>query len=395
MVTGFVVPRWLACRAVFHLLFLAAIVPGASQVAEAHGSMLVPESRSHYCRFSGDLANHSDPACRAAIDVGGTRPLVEWNGVRQGSARGQHRDLIPDGELCSAGKPAYRGLDLVRDDWQTTPIASADNGSFDFLFHVTALHRTTEWLFFVTPEGFDPNTPFGWDDLEPFCRSGEVPVERLEDKNVYRIPCVLPPRTGRQVIYSIWQADSGEAFYSCSDVNFIGSGTTPDFEQLGKLEAAERLPAGTTLTFRVLRPDGSDEEMVPMVVGLNRDSPESWSLDLADQVNTQSQVARIGVLNSDGQIVPVVPPAQNLVYGLAGRDFSFAVETRMPECADLIDNDGDGAIDLDDENCFAGSNLPEGPLLEGCGRGFETALVLPGAWALRRRTRRFRSRDPK
>ncbi len=156
----------------------------------------------------------SDPACRAAIDLGGTQPIIDWNGVRQGSARSQHRDVVPYGEHCSGGKPAYRGLDLLRDDWAATPITPASDGTFDFLFYATALHRTTEWLFFVTPEGFDPTEALGWDDLEQFCRSGEVPVDNVDGKSVYRIPCALPPRTGRQIIYSIWQANSGEATWA-------------------------------------------------------------------------------------------------------------------------------------------------------------------------------------
>ena len=37
--------------------------------------------------------------------------------------------------------------------------------------------------------------------------------------------CPLPPRTGRHVIYHVWQRDdSPEAFYACVDVLLRGGG---------------------------------------------------------------------------------------------------------------------------------------------------------------------------
>jgi len=39
----------------------------------------------------------------------------------------------------------------------------------------------------------------------------------------------IPQRTGRHIIYTIWQrvVGSDEAFYSCADVDFGGAGTPP------------------------------------------------------------------------------------------------------------------------------------------------------------------------
>lgn len=33
------------------------------------------------------------------------------------NAAGKHRELIPDGKLCSAANDKFKGLDLPRADW--------------------------------------------------------------------------------------------------------------------------------------------------------------------------------------------------------------------------------------------------------------------------------------
>ena len=66
-------------------------VPSVATRASAHGTMIVPESRIHRCAFDGNIENHQDPACRAAVDAGGKQALYDWNGLRQASADGRHR----------------------------------------------------------------------------------------------------------------------------------------------------------------------------------------------------------------------------------------------------------------------------------------------------------------
>ncbi|MEO1083115.1 MAG: lytic polysaccharide monooxygenase, partial [Acidobacteriota bacterium] len=103
----------------------------------------------------------------------------------------------------------------------------------------SASRSTQDMLFFVTPEGWDPTTPLTWADLDadpsdtavdPFCELGSVPLEVLPEIGpAYRMRCPLPQRTGRHVIYQVWQrSDSPEAFYACVDV--ILSNPPPLFE---------------------------------------------------------------------------------------------------------------------------------------------------------------------
>ncbi len=98
----------------FVLFILSICYSNCGKELYAHGTMLIPESRIYKCRFDGNPENHQDPACRAAIELGGKQPIYDWNGVRQGDANGQHRELIPDGQICSGGNPTFKGLDLAR-----------------------------------------------------------------------------------------------------------------------------------------------------------------------------------------------------------------------------------------------------------------------------------------
>jgi hypothetical protein len=75
-----------------------------------------------------------------------------------------------------------------------------------------------------------------------------------------------------------------------------------------------------------------------------------------------------------------------------------AVRARAPAaCFDGLDNDADGAVDVDgnggvpDANCSDGFDTTEQPLATGgCGIGPELALLVPALAALRRRSPRGR-----
>ncbi|MFI6446180.1 lytic polysaccharide monooxygenase [Kitasatospora sp. NPDC050543] len=193
-----------------------------SGTASAHGSMQNPLSRVEGCYLEG--AEHPESAaCKAAVALGGTAALYDWMSLRIGDAAGRHRELIPDGRLCSAGSQTYRGLDLPRADWPATNLTSG--ADFTFRFRATAPHRGTFQLF-MTNSSYDPAKPLTWSNLEaqPFV---SVTDPQLADGS-YVLPGKIPAgRTGRQLIYAIWQrSDSPEAFYSCSDVVFDGSGST-------------------------------------------------------------------------------------------------------------------------------------------------------------------------
>ncbi|MFJ8113221.1 lytic polysaccharide monooxygenase [Streptomyces sp. NPDC096132] len=201
--------------------------------AAAHGTLGDPVSRVAQCYAEGP-ENPRSNACRAAVVAGGTQALYDWNGVRIGDANGRHQELIPDGRLCSAGNEEFKGLDLTRADW---PATSVSRGAYTFKYRVTAPHKGT-FTVYLTKSGYDAAKPLGWSDLDL-----EHPVATATDPvaagGFYTFSGTLPERSGRQLLYAVWQrSDSPEAFYSCSDVTFGGtssaapSASAPSEEQI-------------------------------------------------------------------------------------------------------------------------------------------------------------------
>src|SRR5689334_11862638 len=86
-------------------VLLVTMVPGA---AYAHGTMSNPASRALVCR-NENPENPTSAACKAAVALGGTQPMYDWNEVNISDAAGRHRQIIPDGKLCSAGRDKYKG----------------------------------------------------------------------------------------------------------------------------------------------------------------------------------------------------------------------------------------------------------------------------------------------
>ncbi|MEV5596848.1 lytic polysaccharide monooxygenase [Streptomyces sp. NPDC052496] len=188
--------------------------------AVAHGSMTDPVSRISAC-FAEGPEHPKSAACKALVAAGGTQALYDWNGVRDGNAGGQSRKRIPDGKLCSANGPEYKGLDLPRADWPATGLKA---GQHTFRYKATAPHRGSFELY-ITKDGYDPTKPLKWSDLEakPFAK---VTDPKLTNGD-YVFSGKVPAKSGRHLIYSIWQrSDSPEAFYTCSDVVFGKGGAT-------------------------------------------------------------------------------------------------------------------------------------------------------------------------
>ncbi|MER5311077.1 lytic polysaccharide monooxygenase [Streptomyces sp. NPDC002773] len=201
----------------------AALVSLTPTTASAHGAVFNPVSRVAACYAEGPETPRSQ-VCKDLVADSGTQPLYDWNEVNIANAAGQHQALIPDGKLCSANREKYRALDWARTDWPATAVAA---GSFDFKVRVTAAHSGTMTVY-VTKPGFDPTQPLKWSDLD------QTPVAvynttRTATDGYYTFTGNLPARTGRHIVYKVWQRhDSPEAFYSCSDVTFGGPAAQPE-----------------------------------------------------------------------------------------------------------------------------------------------------------------------
>ena len=198
---------------------------------EAHGAFVSPATRTYACYKDGlaggggDI-NPTNPACVAAVAQGGKQPLWDWFAVLQSNAAGNHRAIIADGQLCGGGTTKYAAYNAARLDWPVTQVQSG--GTMQFRYNAWAPHPGT-WSQYVTRDGYDPNQPLKWSDLEatPFDQVTNPPTQNGSSGNEYYWNARLPVKQGRHIIYSIWQrSDSPEAFYNCVDVQFGGTPPT-------------------------------------------------------------------------------------------------------------------------------------------------------------------------
>jgi predicted carbohydrate-binding protein with CBM5 and CBM33 domain len=201
----------------------AAVLVHTGGTAVAHGSMTWPGSRTYLCYEDGRAGSGggdlqpTNPACVAAVAQGGKQPLWDWFGNLISNAAGRHREIIPDGHLCGP-TTKYDAYNLARADWPVTSVTA--NSTVTLRYNAWAPHPGT-WEQYVTKDGFDVTKPLKWSDLEP------VPFDKITNPPLasgeYSWQARLPNKSGRHVIYSLWQrSDSPEAFYSCSDVMFGG-----------------------------------------------------------------------------------------------------------------------------------------------------------------------------
>ncbi|MER7643561.1 lytic polysaccharide monooxygenase [Streptomyces sp. NPDC126522] len=192
----------------------------AAGPAQAHGAPTYPVSRVYACSPQGG-SQAGSAACKAAIAANGA-PFTYWDNLRVPDINGRDRQLIPDGKLCSGGLADYKGLNLARTDWPSTRLTP---GAKLTMTYASTIAHTGTFKLYLTKAGYDPAKPLTWSELPttPFAEVKDPPLTG----GAYRINATLPTgRTGRQLIYTIWQNSSTEdTYYSCSDVVFPG-GTT-------------------------------------------------------------------------------------------------------------------------------------------------------------------------
>ncbi|WP_344139893.1 lytic polysaccharide monooxygenase, partial [Luedemannella flava] len=211
------------------LLATAIVTVLTPSGALAHGAMMKPGSRTYNCWLDG-LTQQGDiqpknPACAAAVAAGGTTPLYNWFGVLRGDAAGRTTGYIADGNLCSGGNPTFAAYDAARSDWPLTHLTAGAN--FNWWYSNWAAHPGT-WYMYVTRDGFNPNSPLKWSDLEsqPFLTVTNPPAQGAvgtNDGHYYWSGNLPSGKSGQHIIYSRWvRSDSAENFFGCSDVVFDG-----------------------------------------------------------------------------------------------------------------------------------------------------------------------------
>lgn len=200
-----------ALKAQFFICLFLLATP--IQYILSHGTVTYPPSRVWNCFQEGPESPDSAP-CEDAIIGWGTQAFYDWNEVARMDAGGMHQTIISDGNLASAGRPdKYGGLDQVRNDWVATNVTA---GPLTVTWTNSVPHKTLYYRVYITKASWTPEQPLTWDSLELLVETGPRPSAATDNIDV-----ILPERTGKHVIYSVWQRSlTPEAFYSTSDVDF-------------------------------------------------------------------------------------------------------------------------------------------------------------------------------
>ncbi|GAA2713439.1 lytic polysaccharide monooxygenase auxiliary activity family 9 protein [Actinoplanes palleronii] len=233
-----VVPKKFLISALVALLAaVLAVFALPSSPAAAHGNVLSPASRNYGCferwgdKFQAPEMATEDPMCYQAWQAD-PQAMWNWNGLYREGVAGNHQGAIPDGQLCSAGKTQngrYAAMDTIG-DWKATTVANSFTlGLFDGARHGADYIRV-----YVTKASYNPvTTALKWSDLELVSTVGNTPAaqwtQQLSNGVQMDIPVSVPGRSGRAMVYTIWQASHlDQSYYFCSDVNFGGvSSPTP------------------------------------------------------------------------------------------------------------------------------------------------------------------------
>lgn len=193
---------------VISLVFFMFVGLGA---VAAHGYIEQPKSRGLLCNE------------QVNTNCGG----VQWEPQSLEAPKGFPGVSISDGEIASAG--VFPELDeQTSDRWEKVDLNSGVN---TFTWHLTAMHATTKWHYYITKPDWNPNEPLTRDQFEliPFYEvydGGARPGEKVTHQ------VTIPERTGYHVILGVWDVDdTANAFYNVIDVDFDGDGTEQDPEE--------------------------------------------------------------------------------------------------------------------------------------------------------------------
>ncbi|RSS35600.1 lytic polysaccharide monooxygenase [Streptomyces sp. WAC08241] len=194
-------------RKITSLLLGLGLVGGtlltATGSAQGHGYTDSPVSRQQVC---------GNGTVRGCGQIQWEPPSVE--GPKGFPARGP-----VDGTICAGGNGRFSELDDPRGgNWPATALTAGRNHTF--VWRITARHATTDFRYYVTKDGWDPTKPLTRADLDPqpFLT---VPFGGRQPAATVSHTGVLPQKSGRHLILGVWTvADTGNAFYACSDVRF-------------------------------------------------------------------------------------------------------------------------------------------------------------------------------
>ncbi|WP_415952180.1 lytic polysaccharide monooxygenase auxiliary activity family 9 protein [Streptomyces sp. KLOTTS4A1] len=174
--------------------------------ASGHGYTDLPISRQKLCQL-GTVTN-----CGS----------IRWEPQSVEGPKGFPALGPSDGTICSGGNARFASLDSPTTPnggaWPTTSVTSG--ATYTFRWQFTARHSTTDFRYYITRNGWNENAPLTRSALEttPFLT---VPYSGRPPASLSHSGQLPSGKSGHHVILSVWTiADTGNAFYACSDVRF-------------------------------------------------------------------------------------------------------------------------------------------------------------------------------
>ncbi|MFB7269824.1 lytic polysaccharide monooxygenase [Streptomyces sp. NPDC056244] len=184
-------------------LAVAGVSLLATSSASSHGYTDSPISRQKLCA-NGTVTNCGN---------------IQWEPQSVEGPKGFPNGGPADGKICSGGLGQFAQLDDPRGgSWPTTKVSGGQ--SYNFRWQFTARHATTDFKYYITKNGWNANAPLTRAalDTQPFLT---VPYNNQQPPATLSHSGTLPSRSGKHIILAVWTiADTGNAFYACSDVQF-------------------------------------------------------------------------------------------------------------------------------------------------------------------------------
>ena len=176
----------------------------ATSTANSHGYTDSPISRQKLCA-NGTVKNCGD---------------IQWEPQSVEGLKGFPAAGPADGTICAGGNSRFAQLDDPRGGaWPTTKVTAGQSYSFRWQF--TARHATTDFRYYITKNGWNPNSKLTRSQLDPqpFLT---VPYNNQQPPSTLSHSGTIPAgKSGRHLILAVWTvADTANAFYACSDVQF-------------------------------------------------------------------------------------------------------------------------------------------------------------------------------
>ncbi|MEV6765232.1 lytic polysaccharide monooxygenase [Streptomyces sp. NPDC051105] len=175
--------------------------------ASGHGYTDLPISRQKLCA-NGTVTNCGD---------------IQYEPQSVEGPKGFPAAGPADGQICNGGVSRFAQLSSPTKPtggaWPTTKVTGGQ--SYTFRWQFTAMHATTDFKYYVTKSGWNQNHALARSDLNttPFLTvpyNGQRPPSTISHSGT--LPSGL---SGHHVIVAVWTiADTGNAFYACSDVTF-------------------------------------------------------------------------------------------------------------------------------------------------------------------------------